>query len=402
MACLEACFAPEFRITSLKLRYIETDERTSSLKINPATIKTIWQAEFNNTNLATTQFEERLFWIHKTCNESILELYINNLDKSLSEIDSMVIDMVSREIKAKFIEFAKRNDGKVDIDDKAAQRLSKFYKTKSKVYAKALAQTQTNYWNMQNELDNEYTQAKLDGRNRDRQNKNEVFKQEFKQNLCKVYSELNHPYDCNRIPTPLVKNVYSATISTTGWHNIDKQVAVATFNRETTTLSYKGKTSTLTYNEWTGKVKGYQNYNRIYVYNVPKSFNSYVKIKGTKGNYNYKLNADLDYETVVLAWSGNQFYYATTQTKKGVESFTLKPISEQDFKTKIKVKLNHISSMSKEIDLIILNKRSKKRTEENIKRKALRSKVEPIIFPCGFQDMVDLTDAVMDIEDEVF
>jgi len=401
MACLEACFAPEFRSHLLKLKYFEGGEsleQVASPQINPATIKTIWQVEFNNTNLATTQFEERLFWIHKACSQSVLELYINNLDKPLSEIDSMAIDRLSGTAKAKFIEFAKRNDGKVDLDDSASKRLSEFYKRKSKVYAKALAETQTKYWNNQSKLDNDFTLVKQKGANRDYTSKTDVFVKELQKNLCEVYDELNYPYDCNRTPSIPAKRVYSATITTTGWHNIDKQVSIATLNRGTTTLSYKGKTSTLTYHEWTGKVKDYQKYNRITVYNVPKSFNSYVKIKGKKGSYDYKLNSNLEYETVVLAWSDTQFFYATTQTKKGVESFNLKPISEQEFKIKIKSKLNHISGMSQEIDLIIMSKKNKKRKEDTSKRKALRQKVEPIVFPCDCKTIVDSTDAYLDIE----
>ena len=49
--------------------------------VNPASVKTIWNRKFNNTNLATKEFEERMPYIHQTCNNSILELYINNLDK---------------------------------------------------------------------------------------------------------------------------------------------------------------------------------------------------------------------------------------------------------------------------------------------------------------------------------
>ena len=56
---------------------------SSRLYINPAKIKSIWSKEFNNTLLATREFEKRLKVIFGTCNGLILDLYINNLDKNM-------------------------------------------------------------------------------------------------------------------------------------------------------------------------------------------------------------------------------------------------------------------------------------------------------------------------------
>lgn len=79
---------------SLKDRWTNYDTvwHKNNYQINPAIIKTIWDKKFNNTLLATKEFEERLSYIFQTCDNSILELYINNLDKRLSTIDSMVVE----------------------------------------------------------------------------------------------------------------------------------------------------------------------------------------------------------------------------------------------------------------------------------------------------------------------
>ena len=61
----------------------------SDCGINPASIQTIWNKKFNQTNLATKEFEERMPWIHRTCENAILDLYIQNLDKNLYEVDQM-------------------------------------------------------------------------------------------------------------------------------------------------------------------------------------------------------------------------------------------------------------------------------------------------------------------------
>ncbi len=62
--------------------------------VNPSTIKTIKSKKFNNTLIATKEFEERLKVIFKSCNHSILELYVNNLNKNLWEIDSLVLNKI--------------------------------------------------------------------------------------------------------------------------------------------------------------------------------------------------------------------------------------------------------------------------------------------------------------------
>lgn len=70
--------------------------RGTNYEINPAKIKTIWDKKFNNTLLATKEFEERLQYIFQTCDDDILDLYVNNLDKRLSTIDSMAVEMLCR------------------------------------------------------------------------------------------------------------------------------------------------------------------------------------------------------------------------------------------------------------------------------------------------------------------
>ena len=48
--------------------------------INPAIIQVIKSDKYQNTLIATKDFEARLKVIFKTCNDKVLELYINNLN----------------------------------------------------------------------------------------------------------------------------------------------------------------------------------------------------------------------------------------------------------------------------------------------------------------------------------
>ncbi|MBI1183798.1 hypothetical protein GC194_05980, partial [bacterium] len=57
--------------------------------ICPVQIQTITQAKFERSLLATREFMARLQVIYKTCDQQLLDIYINNTSKQLWEIDEM-------------------------------------------------------------------------------------------------------------------------------------------------------------------------------------------------------------------------------------------------------------------------------------------------------------------------
>lgn len=57
--------------------------------INPLSIKTIRQAKYAESYIATKEFEARLEAIHGTCQQSLLEIYTKHLDKPLWQVDEM-------------------------------------------------------------------------------------------------------------------------------------------------------------------------------------------------------------------------------------------------------------------------------------------------------------------------
>ena len=172
--------------------------QNSQIGINPLSIKSIWLRKFNNTILATKAFEERMPFIHESCNQKVLDLYIQNLDKGLSEIDAMVVNLVDGHLKHKFAEFAKRGDGRVKISDKATKQLAKYYQTKLAAESMAIQRAKKDFWAKQDALDQDHQQRQNESQQRDIANQADVFVKEVKKNLCKVYEELDHPYDCHQ------------------------------------------------------------------------------------------------------------------------------------------------------------------------------------------------------------
>jgi TonB family protein len=64
--------------------------------ISPSRVLAFWKPTFNNTNLATREFEQRMKAIHGTCNNAVLQKYTSQLKKPLSQIDQEVADMGHR------------------------------------------------------------------------------------------------------------------------------------------------------------------------------------------------------------------------------------------------------------------------------------------------------------------
>lgn len=96
--------------------------------IDPAIIKVIKSEKFQNTFIATREFESRLKVIFKTCNNVVLETYINNLDKNLYEVDSMAAIVIgSGQYQNDFVNFSQQRLTKVKQADKYVYLLKGYY-----------------------------------------------------------------------------------------------------------------------------------------------------------------------------------------------------------------------------------------------------------------------------------
>lgn len=96
--------------------------------IDPAKIKVIKSEKYQNTLIATKEFEARLRVIFRTCDDEVLEIYINNLDKNLFELDSMAAMKVrGSDTYDAFINFANQRLTKVKQADKYSKLLKGYY-----------------------------------------------------------------------------------------------------------------------------------------------------------------------------------------------------------------------------------------------------------------------------------
>jgi hypothetical protein len=171
----------------------DSSSSKSNCGIDPAIIKVIKSEKYQNTFIATREFEARLKIIFKTCNNAVLETYINNLDKNLYEVDSMAaITVGESEYHKDFVNFSEQQLTKVKQADKYADLLKGYYE-------KRLSQVKSELEKGQEKLMKELN------------NKNEEA-----QKVADDYKKLLWKREKYRM------EIYGFNWTETGWVNIDK------------------------------------------------------------------------------------------------------------------------------------------------------------------------------------
>tara|TARA_B100001109_G_C18864143_1_gene475887 strand:- start:6510 stop:8408 length:1899 start_codon:yes stop_codon:yes gene_type:complete len=108
--------------------------------IDPASIKALRTKKFAGSLFATRAFEERLQAIFKSCDNDLLQLYIENFDRNLWEIDAMAAKKLgeSHAMYESFQNFSKERLTKVKQSKQTVQ-LAAYYKRKLDRIKKELA-----------------------------------------------------------------------------------------------------------------------------------------------------------------------------------------------------------------------------------------------------------------------
>lgn len=111
-----------------------SDDEYSDCGIDPIKVKTIKENAFENTFIATKEFETRMQAIHRTFDQRVLDLYVNNTDKQLWVVDSMASQLLANEVdKEVFLKFSREKLTNVrDVEkNPSAKALARFYQKRS-------------------------------------------------------------------------------------------------------------------------------------------------------------------------------------------------------------------------------------------------------------------------------
>lgn len=349
--------------------------------IDPAKVQAIWNERFDGSNLATREFEERMLEVHRTCDNNLLDLYANSLDKNLSQLDSMAVRMGH----GAFASFALRNDGRVDLPEHAAERLRNVYTEWSQRYAETARKTQEQFYRKEAQADQQAYQRQVDRQMKDLQQDGERFNKEFNANLRSVYDQLGYP-----MPPPAPpRGAFAVPVTSAGWWNVDKAVLAATTSRSS--MSYtddqSGKTATLTYTPVAIDVADKESFSELRVYLIPKELNSYQRVMETNGVFTEKLNALFQYDLICMGRKDGQLYAASRQDLSASGSITLsmEPTNEESLRRVVRtpqVTTSLVSDLVEQARHLEWLELEAKRQQAKAKREEFRSALMAVVFPC--------------------
>ncbi|SEB41005.1 hypothetical protein SAMN05192540_0114 [Maribacter dokdonensis] len=114
--------------TELDSTHYSEFDNSVNYGVDPAAIKAIKNNQFQNTLIATKQFEERLKLMFKICRSDIIDIYTHNLDKNLWELDSIAASLLDENIyQEDFKKFASQKWTTVKVPNKNLLLLKSYY-----------------------------------------------------------------------------------------------------------------------------------------------------------------------------------------------------------------------------------------------------------------------------------
>lgn len=340
--------------------------------IPPSSVLAFWKPKFNNTNLATREFERRMQAIHQTCDENILRIYTSNLSQPLWYSDSLAMKRGHKAFEAFYAERV----GAVNSKNPHLKNLERFYEEGIAELKQRIEQFRKEELAAERAWDGKMNQARMDEVLRSSNRKSESFNEEYMFNHRHVSQQLGFTQ-----PILLTQNVIIV--------NIDREVYEATLNRKTTTIAFNGKESTIQYNDFTFEVENPKQFGRLFAYLLPDKFNSYERIDGTNGNFSYPLNDRVSYTVVVLGINeGSYFYHEIPNINAGeFGKIVLKPINAAAFEKRIEVinsnrKSGDVMSFTDEFTWLKLEQENYQVQRLRQEKRAFLERMRRVVFPC--------------------
>ncbi len=341
--------------------YNSTADTAMPCGINPASVKVINSDKYQNTLIATREFETRLQTIFKTCRTDILEMYINSLEKNLWELDSnAMVRMRGDELSSSFEAFYKQKLTNVENGKVYAALLQEYYQRKLKEVEKQL----------------ETARAKVE---KELKQKNEVAAK-----VSTEYKELLFKRETYRMER------YGFEWSSTGWINIDKENTIKVDWREPLEVTVDNATVC----------------DRIYTYVVFKSMKSIYRLNTDNNQLFYVGNSvdrkmimpkDEDAVVMCIGYAGETPYFGSEKIVCGKDTVLNITIKEASL-NKIKRKLRKYDEYAQEnridvhLQYMAFFAKEKKRQEKLKEEAKFIRKLVDVAFPCcanNFAEEVD-------------
>ncbi len=383
----QRCLFPPTQQFTIKIKgYGGAGKDDDSLKISPSKVLAFWNPEFNNTILATREFERRMKEIHATGNKRLLDLYTQHLDWTIEQLDQKAVEMGYPQ----FQQFVNEHVGGMSTSKAHIKELQKFYQQTIREFKETLAKNITlknkitESWNkkVQNARDEEYT--------RTRKRKSQALDEEAILNLQLVGKQLGMD---DRKVKHLGKSVGFRLIRF-GNINIDKSIRTRVLedviDRRSTRISddQNLKPINIEYHPMHLKVENAERYDLLFTYLLPDKLNTYERILGRNGLFEYALNDAVKYDLAIVGISDKGYFYKEICNVKVDELMTVdldqvtekeldKRINQMNINRGVKAPL----SISEEIEWLVIEQKNYIIQKQHKDEKAFRDLIHDIIFP---------------------
>lgn len=356
--------------------------------IPPSSVLGFWNKKFNHTILATREFEKRMKSVHKTCDKKVLAVYTQNLSSSLSELDRKVVAMGHPE----FEQFAAENVGALNPNDPHIKGLQSFYEKAISTLKDEEKRNREKEQKRRNNWDKDVSKERSKEISRTAERDTKVFVEEYNFNHKNVRKQLGRTLGAKIYGTRPVSN-------------IDKFVLETTLARKTGEFydEETGKTARIQYNDFSFTVSNASEYKQVFAYLFPDQLNSYHRLNGQNGSFNFPLNDGIIYDLAIVGISEEGYSYSQRLTVKGgnLGELQLDRISDTKLDASIKL-LNSkrgVGSFSVQDELKWLIKEQKNYVEQRKRanEQIFRSKVRQVVYPCWSGDGISVSDSIVQV-----
>ena len=346
---------------------------TSDSYIPPSAVLGFWNNKFNNTLLATREFEKRMRSIHGTCSKKILDIYLNNLDRPMHELDRKVAEIGHSE----FFTFEDEMVGALNPNDPHVKGLQEFYQKAVEQLKQMERRSREKEQKRRRDWDNSVSSERSNEISRSAQRNAKVFVEEYNLNHKNVRKQLGRTLGARIYGTRPVSNIDKFVLETTQARKTGEF-----FDEETS------KTARIQYNDFSFSVSGHEKFDQLYAYLFPDKLNSYHRLKGENGTFSFPLNDAIIYDLAIVGISEEGYSYVQRLTVKGgaLGELSLDHVSESALDASIRQlnKKRGTGSLDVKDELSWLVKEQKNYVE--IKRRKdeqlFREKVKKAVFPC--------------------
>jgi len=381
------CLAPLENTFSIRVKGCATaDSLTSSFSgIPPSKVLAFWKPKFNNTILATRDFEKRMKAIHGTCNESVLKRYTNNLNKPLHEIDAQVAKMGY----PNFNEFAAERVGALKLDNAHMNNLRQFYNHASEALRKEIKKDRNFLRKQELAWDNQLNKARTKETQRTIKRNATNYSEEYNLNYANAAKQLG--YNKKHIGFTIRNNGNTKqNPNAVNTYNLDAFVANVTKTRTTGTFTdlEARKQATITYNEFSASVENSEQYTKLMMYLFPHELNSFQRLDPTNGIFNYPLNDDIVYDMAIIGINEDGYYlFEKTAFNKGkLGTISLDKMSEAEFNKRITAlntnRQDKPMKINNELEWLVKEQNNYKIQRLRMEQQAFRDQLRSIVFPC--------------------